>query len=66
MEKISWTDLARSDEVSLRVKEMNILHTVKRKKADWIGHILRANRLLKHIINGKIEGKSGGKTRKNT
>ena len=43
-----------------RVKEeRNILQTVKRRKANWIGHILRMNCLLRHIIEGKIEGRIG-------
>jgi hypothetical protein len=25
-------------------------------KANWIGHIMRRNRLLKHVIEGNIEG----------
>jgi len=37
-------------------EERNILHTVKRRKANWMGHILRGNWLLKHFIEGKIEG----------
>jgi hypothetical protein len=37
-------------------EERNILHTIKRRKANWTGHILRMNCLLKHIIQGKIEG----------
>jgi hypothetical protein len=54
MEKISWTDLVRNEEVSHRVKEgRNIVHTIKRRKANWIGHILRRNCLLKHVIEGK-------------
>jgi hypothetical protein len=37
------------------VKEgRNILHTIRRRKANWIGHILRRNCLIKHIIEGKI------------
>ena len=41
----------------LRVKEgRNNLHTVKKKKANWIGYILRGNCLLKHVIGGKIKG----------
>jgi hypothetical protein len=56
MEKISWTDRVRNEEVLQRVKEdRNILHTVKRRKANWIGHILRRNCLLKHVIEGKLE-----------
>jgi hypothetical protein len=37
-------------------EERNIVHTIKRRKANWIGHILRRNCLLKHVIEGKLEG----------
>jgi hypothetical protein len=30
-------------------KEGNILQTIKRSGADWIGHILRRNCLLNHV-----------------
>jgi hypothetical protein len=47
MEKICWTDRVRNEEVLHRVKgERNILHTIKRRKDNWIGHILRRNCLL--------------------
>ena len=39
------------------VKERNILPTIKRRKAIWIGHVLRRNCLIKHIIEEKIEGR---------
>jgi len=40
-----------------RVKdERNILTTVNRRQAKSIGHILRRNCLLKHVIEGRIEG----------
>ena len=38
-------------------KERNILRTVKRRKANWIGHILCRNCLLRHVIEGKMEGR---------
>jgi alpha-D-ribose 1-methylphosphonate 5-triphosphate synthase subunit PhnL len=58
MEKISWTNRVRNEEVLPRVKEeRNILHTIKRRKANWISHILRRNCLLKHVIEGKLEGR---------
>jgi hypothetical protein len=48
----------RNGEVLHRVKEeRNILHTINRRKADWIGHILSMNCLLKRIIEGTIEGR---------
>jgi hypothetical protein len=57
MEKISWTDHVRNEEVLLRVREQrNILHEVRKRKANWIGHILRRNCLLQRVIEGKIEG----------
>jgi hypothetical protein len=56
MKKISWTDRVRNEEVLHRVKkERNILHTIQRRKANWIDHILRRNCLLKHVIEGKLE-----------
>jgi hypothetical protein len=55
--EIIWTDRVRSEEVLQRVKdERNILQIIKRKKANWIGHILRRNCLLKHFIEGKTKG----------
>jgi len=56
MEKISWIDHVRNEEVLQRVKEeKNIPQTLKGRKATWIGHILRRNCLLKHVIEGKIK-----------
>ena len=56
MEKISWNDHVRNEEVLLRVKEQrNILHEVSKRKAKWIGHVLRRN-LLQRVIEGKIKG----------
>ena len=40
MEKISWTDHVRNEEVLLRVNEQtNIIHEIIKRKANWIGHI---------------------------
>jgi hypothetical protein len=54
MEKISWTDHVRKEEVLLKVKEQrNILHEISKRKAKWIGHICVEtafnNRLLNEI-----------------
>jgi len=57
MEKISWTDHVRNEEVLLRVKEeRNILHEIRNRKANWIGHTLCRNCLLQRVIGGKIKG----------
>ena len=58
MEKISWTDHVRNEDVLLRVKEQrNIQHEIRKRKANWIGHILRRNCLLQRVIEGKIQGR---------
>src|SRR5215475_13760247 len=42
----------------LRVQEQrNILHEIRKRKANWIGHILRRNCLLQRVIEGKIQGR---------
>jgi len=57
MEKISWTDHVRNEELLLRVNEQrNILHEISKRKANWIGQLLRRNCLLQRVIEGKIKG----------
>jgi hypothetical protein len=57
MEKIIWTDHVRNEEVLVRVKEQrNILHEIRKRKANWIVHILRRNCLLQRVIEEKIQG----------
>ena len=57
MEKISWSDHVRNEEVLLRVREQrNILHEISKRKANWIGHILRRKCLLQRVIEVKIKG----------
>jgi hypothetical protein len=55
MEKISGTNYMRNEEGLQRVK--------KKRKANWVGHVLLRICLLKHVIKGKIEvtGRRGGK-----
>lgn len=36
-------------------EERNVLHKIKRRKANWIGQVLRGNCLGKHVIEEKIE-----------
>ena len=47
----------RNEAVLLRVNEQgNILHEIRKRKANWIGHILRRNCILQQVIEGKIMG----------
>jgi hypothetical protein len=66
MEKISWIDRVKN-EVLHRVKEeRNILRALKRRKANWSGHILRRNCLLKQVTEDRRKDGSDGKTRNKT
>jgi len=59
----------RNEELLLRVKEQrNIRHEIRKRKANWIGHILCRNCLLQGVIERMIEGggRSDRKTRKKT
>jgi len=57
MENISLTNHVGNEEVLIRVKEQrNILHVIRKRKANWVGHILCRNCLLQRVIEGKIEG----------
>jgi len=48
----------RNEEVLLRVKEQrNILHEIRKRKANWIGQILRRKCLLQRFIERKIQGR---------
>jgi chorismate mutase len=45
----------RNEEVLITVKEQrNILHEISKRKANWVGHILRRNCLLQQVTEGKI------------
>jgi hypothetical protein len=56
MEKNNWADHVRNEEVLLRVKEQrNIILEISKRKANWIGHILRRNCPIRQVIEGKIK-----------
>jgi hypothetical protein len=43
--------------VLLRVSEQrNIVHEIRKRKANWIGHTLHRNCLLQRVLEGKIKG----------
>jgi hypothetical protein len=55
MEKIRWIDRVRDGVLQRGKDKGNIIHTVNRRKVDWVSHILCRNCLLKHVIERKIE-----------
>jgi len=61
--EISWTDRVKNEVFYIVKGVRNVLHTVKWKKTNWIGHVLRRNCLLKYVIEGKFEGKRKTRTK---
>jgi len=54
--KISWTAHVSNKEVWSLVNEQRCLvHVVKQRQANWIGHVLRHDCLLKTVLEGKME-----------
>ncbi|KAI5734561.1 hypothetical protein M8J77_007970 [Diaphorina citri] len=68
MLRIPWTDKVTNVEVLRRMdKIMELEYTIKKKKLEYLGHILRGPKykLLNVILEGKIEGRRGrGRRRK--
>lgn len=58
MEKIKWADKKTNEEVLSSVgEERSFVETVVKRKKNWIGHIVRGDGLLKHVLEGRMEGK---------
>jgi len=54
VEKVNWTNRVKK-EILHKVKEdRHIIPKKKRKKVNWIGHILRRNCLLRHVVEEKV------------
>jgi len=56
MEKIIWADRVKN-EVLHRIRIEGTSSMQQKKRANLIGQILHSNCILKHVIEGKIEGR---------
>jgi hypothetical protein len=62
MMRISWVDRVSNERaLGMMQKERELLTTVKRRKAAYLGHIFRGEKyaLLQLLVQGKIEGRRG-------
>ena len=59
IEKISWRDHVRNEEVLRRAgEERSLRTTIWKRKAKWIGHVMRQKEgMLRTLIEGRAEGK---------
>jgi hypothetical protein len=58
MEKIRWNDHVGNKVLSRDKEERKVLQTTQISKVHWAGHSLCSNCLLKHVVAGKIEGRT--------
>ena len=56
METIKWSEKVTNEQVLERIGEKRtLINNILRRKANWIGHILRRNCLLHDAIEGQKE-----------
>ena len=54
---MGWNDHVINELLPRGKEERNTIHTIKERKSNWTGHILRRNCLPKYLIEGEIEGR---------
>src|SRR3989442_10162999 len=65
LEKPSWRDKIRNDEVFVRVMEERCMIRTIRRQKNWIGYLVRGEGLLRDVLEETVKGKNGsGKPRK--
>jgi len=56
--KISCQKHATDETVLERIRMSRcLINTIKRRKTIWLGHVLRHDNMLRHAIEGRMEGK---------
>ena len=58
MERISWEDKTKNEEVLAAIgEERSLVESVVKRTNNWIWHIVRGMGLLKLALEGRMEGK---------
>ena len=58
MERVSWEDKKTNEEVLCFVgEERSFIDTIRKRKKNWIGHVVRGEGLLKLVLEGRMEGR---------
>ena len=58
IEKVSWMERKTNDEVLKMAEEKRLLiDTIRKRKKNWMGHILRRDSLINVALEGRMEGK---------
>ena len=65
LKKINWSDKMKNEEVLKRVEEKScLIRTISQRKKNWIGDVLRGNRLLRDVMEGRMMGEKTARTTK--
>jgi hypothetical protein len=65
MEKIKWPEKVINEQVLNRIGEKRtLINNILRRRANWIGHILRRNCFLDDAIEGQMTEVKGEGSRK--
>jgi hypothetical protein len=60
MVKTKWRNKLTNEQVLVRIGEKRtLINNILRRKANWIGHILRKNCLLHDVIEGQMTEEKG-------
>ena len=58
LERVCWQDRIKNEEVLSMVGQKRCLvKTIRERKKNWIGHVLRGNGLLRDVLEGRMLGK---------
>ena len=58
MERVSWEDKKTNEEVLCSVgEERSLIDTIRKRKKNWIEHVVRGEGLLKLVLEGRMEGR---------
>ena len=59
LEKVNWSDRISNEEVLTMVNESRcLIETIRQRKKNWVGHVLRGNGLLRDVLEGRMLGKA--------
>ena len=60
--KVKWSDKIKNDEVLRRAgEERQLLNNIRKRKRNWVGHVLRGNGILRDVLEGSVEERGGRK-----
>ena len=58
--KVRWIDRKTNNWLLKEAGEKrSLIHSIRKRKHEWLGHVLRHDGLLKVAIEGKLDGKRG-------